>query len=69
MGGSSSLVAAASSDGTIVNLTRAELDRVKEAYSNSEEYLGDKEVKRIANLLTIPNSTAVRGNITLIDEL
>ena len=55
--------------GTIVNLTQAELDRVKEAYANSEEYLGDKEVKRIANLLTIPNSTAVRGNITLIDEL
>ena len=55
--------------GTILSLTQEELDRVKAAFPNSEEHLAEKEVQKIANKLTIPNSNNVRGNITLLEEL
>ena len=55
--------------GTILSLTREELDRIKAAFPNSEEHLAQKEVQKIANEVNIPNSNNVRGNITLLKEL
>ena len=54
--------------GTIVNLTQEELARVKEAYANSEQYLADKEAKKIANTLTIANSWNITEDIDLVTE-
>ena len=54
--------------GTIVNLTQEELDRVEKAYANSEQYLADKEAKKIANTLTIANSWNITEDIDLVTE-
>ena len=54
--------------GTIVNLTQAELDRVKEAYANSPQYLADKEATKIADTLSIANTWNITEDIDLVTE-